>query len=281
MRPSTWFVAALVAGCHPSATVENTMPIANLQTYGTVSLRVQSTIARGEVKFLENSTLAHLQSQCRFKPIARRRDAPADVLVDLSITGAGRGGTGIMRNPNLATVDTLLVLTDGQSGELLGTARIHGQSSGLVLNAGGGTQPETEALDVVAQSVAGLLAKSGCGGPLVAKVDTPPPPPPPIDKNVPPPPPVDETKRPDAEKLNEDGKEKLRGADTAGALALFQQANSTLPDARYEFNVCLAYEASEDWTNAAVACKQARSMNPPAKLVEKIDGRLTAIQSHH
>ncbi len=199
-----------------------------------------------------------------------------------------------MRNPNLATVEALLVLTDGHDGDLMGTARIHGESSGMVIN---NNPPEGEAMDVVAKAVVDLLVKSGCSGPRIARVDPPPPPPRPLPGNptnnasnlTPPPPgpgsagnppPPDESKRTDAEALNESGKVKLHGADMPGALADFQQANALLPDARYEFNVCLVYEAQQQWDQAIAACRQARGMNPEARLVEKIDHRLDLLKNH-
>jgi tetratricopeptide (TPR) repeat protein len=90
--------------------------------------------------------------------------------------------------------------------------------------------------------------------------------------------PPDDAKRGQAEALNEAGKEKLRGADIAGALVAFQQANALVPDPRYQYNVCLAYEAQEQWDAAVGACRQARAMNPDARLVAKIDRRLELLQ---
>ena len=69
--------------------------------------------------------------------------------------------------------------------------------------------------------------------------------------------------RADADKLNDQGKDKFRTADLNGALGLFQQANSLDPDPRYVLNICLAYEALEKWGDAMASCKQARAMNPP------------------
>ena len=80
--------------------------------------------------------------------------------------------------------------------------------------------------------------------------------------------------------LNEQGKDKLRSADIAGALAAFQQANTLLPDARYEYNVCLAFEAQQQWDQATASCQKARAMNPEARLVTKIDHRLELLQHH-
>lgn len=273
MRAPAWFVAALLAACHPSASVERTMPVANLQTYRTVALRVSAAQqqAQGQAYALESTVLARLHQACGFEGVGAYNGQPADLYLDLNVTGAGRGGSGWVTNPNLATIDTLLVLTDGQSGDLIGSARIHGQSSQVAM---GNNNPEQEALDVVAKTIADMLAKSGCTGPRVAKA---PPPPPPatgsgagsatmaVDT---------EAHRAEADKLNEDGKTKFRTADLAGAIALFQQANQLAPDPRYVFNICLAYEAQQQFDQATASCNQAKSMNPKPELQAKIDHRL-------
>jgi tetratricopeptide (TPR) repeat protein len=288
------FLVAAVAACHPSASVERTTPVANLQSYRTVGLSVRATAfaSQGQAMMLEQALIADLQQKCQFDQIVRPGGAPVDVLVDLNITGSGRGGGGWVSSSSTAVIETLLVLSDGQSGELLGTARIKGKSSGMIIN---NAPPENEAIDVVAKTVANLLSKSGCSGPRVAKVVEPPPntggqgsgtvttgegsgtvgagsgsgTPPPSDEN-----------RKQAEELNSKGTLALRSADTAGALASFQQAMQLVPDPRYEYNVCLAYEAAEQWDNATNACKQARTMNPEPRLVTKIDHRLDLLAHH-
>ena len=291
MRLAACLLAVLAAACHPSATIERTMPVANLQSYRTIGLRVRSTAfaSQGEAMFLESALRQDLQQQCGFEQIAPP-GAPADVFLDLNITATGRGGSGWIQNANLATIDTLLVLSDGQNGELLGTARIHGKSSGMIVN---NNAPETEAVNVVAKTVADLLAKSGCAGPRIARTETPPPGPDgtagsgaaagsdagsgtgsgsAVVATT-----VDPAKKAQAEALDEQGKDKLRSADIAGALALFQQANALSPDPRYEFNVCLTLEAQEHWDEAGTACKQAKAMNPEPRLSAKIDHRLDLI----
>ena len=276
MRAPAWFVAAALLGCHPSASVERTMPVANLQTYRTVALRVSAVQqAQGQAYYLESSVLDRLHRQCGFEAVGRATGQPADLVLDLNVTGAGRGGSGWITNSNLATLDTLLVLTDGQSGELIGSARIHGQSSQMSVN---NNNPEQQAVDVVATTIADMLAKSGCTGPRIAKAA--PPPPPNTGSGS-----ADagqgsaaapdtEAHRADAEKLNEDGKAKFRTADLNGAIALFQQANQLAPDPRYVFNICLAYEAQQQFQQATTSCQQARAMNPKPELQAKIDHRL-------
>ena len=293
MRALPWVLAFLLGGCHPSATVEHTMPVANLQTYRTVALRVQSTAfaAQGLAAYMETAVLTKLHEKCGFEHAGRPGGQPADVVLDLNITNHGRGGGGWMQNSSTATIDTLLVLTDGMNGELLGTARIHGKSSGMIIN---GAPPENEAIEVVAKTIADLLAKSGCSGPRLARAE-PPPPPPNTGSGASSgsaeqqgsgssggsgTPPIDDKKRADAEALNEQGKEKLRTADIAGALVAFQQAVALVPDGRYQYNVCLTLEAQERWDDAIAACKSARGMTSDARLVAKIDHRLDLIAHH-
>ena len=246
------------------------MPVANLQTYHTVALRVKSTAfaSQGQASFLETAVLEKLQQSCSFEQVAPG-GAPADLVLDLNITQTGRGGGGLISNSSQAHMDTLLVLTDGQSGELLGTARIHGKSGGMIVN---NSSPESEAAEVVAKTAVEMLAKSGCSGPRVAKAEPPPPPPPPEPGSGSAAP--DESKRAEAEALNDQGKDKLRTADVAGALQAFQGAVALLPDARYQFNICLTLEAGEQWNDAVSACKKARGMNPQPQLLTKIDARL-------
>ncbi|MBA3538500.1 MAG: hypothetical protein H0T79_02625 [Deltaproteobacteria bacterium] len=277
----SWLLA-VVAGCRPSASVEQTLPVANLQTYRTVALRVKSTAfaSQGHAMYLETAVINHLQQRCKFDQVGRASGAPADVLLDLNITNVARGGDGWVSNSSQASIDTLLVVSDGLNGELLGTARIRGKSSGMMLN---NAPPESEAIEVVAKTVADVLAKSGCSGPRIARAEpTPETPvePPPVTPGEPSVVPPDESRRAEAEAINEDGKVKLRGADIPGAIAAFQQANALLPDARYQFNVCLALEAQERWADAITACRAARSLHPQPKLVEKIDRRLELLQQH-
>jgi tetratricopeptide (TPR) repeat protein len=276
MRAPVWLFALFA--CHPSASVEKTMPVASLQTYRTVALRVSAVPqAQGQAYYLESSVLSRLQQVCGFSGVGRYNGSPADLYLDLNVTAAGRGGSGWITNANVATIDTLLVLTDGQSGDLIGSARIHGQSSQMQIN---NNNPEQQAVDVVSKTIADMLAKSGCSGPRLAKAAPPPPPPPPAtgsgtgsgtgSATAP----DTEAHRAEAEKLNEDGKTKFRTADLAGAIALFQQANQVAPDPRYIFNICLAYEAQQQWQQATASCQQAKSMSPNAELSAKIDHRL-------
>ena len=59
-----------------------------------------------------------------------------------------------------------------------------------------------------------------------------------------------------------------------GALATIRQAAETFADPRYVFNICLTFQALEQWDNAINECKRARGMNADERLVAKIDQRL-------
>ncbi len=281
----------LVVACRPSATVQNTTPIGNLKSYRSLALRVRSTqfATQGLAMTMEAAVINHLRARCGFEAVSPgNNNAPADVILDLTITHYNKGGEGWIRNANQVVMDTQLVLSDGADGELLGTANIHGKSSGAVVN---DAPQENEAIAIIAKTIGDVLAKSGCMGPRVAKAVTTPPPGQGSGSADPgsgsgsgsgsavvtTPATPDEAKRADAETLNNQGKEKLFAADNAGALTLFQQANATLPDAKYQFNVCLALGALERWNDAITACRQARSMNPPEKLAAKIDQRLQGL----
>lgn len=248
------------------------MPVANMQSFRSVALRVHSSAfaAQGQAMQLESSVLSKLHQACSFEQITGAQAVHPDLILDLNVTNTGRGGGGIISNSSTARLDTLLVISDGETGDLLGTARIHGESSGMIIN---NAPPENEAIDAVAKAVADMFVKSGCSGPRIAKAE-PPPPVPPTPTDVKP----DESHRAEAEKLNEDGKQKLFIADVPGAIAAFQQANALLPDARYEYNVCSALGAAEQWDNAILACKQARTMNPQPALVAKIDHKIDLLQ---
>src|SRR2546423_12808646 len=103
-----------LAACHPSATVQRTMPVANLQSYRTVGVRGQSVAApwRGAAQVIDDNLLGRLTQECQFDHVVRGNQQ-ADLLVDVNITSMGRGGTGMIKNPGKATLDALLVLTDG------------------------------------------------------------------------------------------------------------------------------------------------------------------------
>jgi hypothetical protein len=287
MRSPVLALLLSAAACRASATVERTMPVANLQTFHTIAVRVRnSTFAsQGTTIALERQVLERLGRACQFDHVERASGQPADILLDLTIVASGRGGGGFITNNNIATVDTQLVLTDTHDNQLLGTAKIRGKSGGVLVN---NNIPEFDAVDKVAEATANLLAKSGCAGPRIARVEPPPPPDTGSDAgsdsgtpdtgtpdtgtgtDAPPP----NAHLAEAEAINDQGKEKLYAGDLQGALALFQRANSTAPDARFAFNVCIVQIQLEQWAAANASCQQAKALKPPATLATKIDNRI-------
>jgi hypothetical protein len=227
----------------------------------TKPVRVCSRIARGRAAredhrggsagyatFLESYAVDKAKRTCGFDQVGRKGPSPVDVLSQHHRHGARRHRHDPQREPrddrHAARPHRR---TERRAPERRAfTASRRGCSST--------TWPETEAIDVVAKTIAELLAKSGCTGPRVAKVEPPLPPPGPgstVDvggSGAPP----DESYRAEAEALNEQGKDKLQNADMPGALASFQQAVVLLPDARYQFNVCLTFEAEERGTGRRV-----------------------------
>jgi hypothetical protein len=273
-RMKRCLVLVLAGACHPSATVENTMPIASLQSYASVALRVHSSAfaAQGQAMQLESAVLDQMRRRCAFeqRPAAQARGA--DLVLDIDIVHAGRGGGGFISNQSAAQLDALLVISDGQDGELLGTARIHGSSSGMIIN---NASPELEAIEAVAKTVTDVFAKSGCSGPRIAKAVPPPEPPPPTTTA-----PVDESHRADAEKLNDDGKQKVFIGDLAGALAAFQQADALVPDPKYEYSLCSTLGLMEKWDEAIAMCKKGLAKQPPATLHAKLEQKVELLQHH-
>lgn len=264
----------MLAACHPSASVENTMPIASMQSYRSVALRVHSSAfaAQGQAMQLEQSVLAQLHQKCSFEEY-RGGSGNADLVLDLNIVNAQRGGGGIISNSSTAHLDTLLVLSEG-SGDIVGTAKIHGESSGMIIN---NAAPEGEAIEVVAKTVADIFAKSGCSGPRIAKAAPPPPEPTPSGKQ---PPVFDESKRPEADRLNEDGKNRMFSADLRGAVAAFQQAVALIHDPKYEYNLCNAQGALEQWDAAIATCKDALASQPTPELQAKLEHKVDLLQHH-
>ena len=263
------------------------MPIADMQPYRSVALRVHSTAfaAQGQAMQLESAVVTKLQARCSFERVLsgnQATGAKADVVLDLNVVGAGRGSSGIISNSSTARLDTLLVISDGQDGEILGTARIHGESSGMIINNG---SPELEAIDVVAKTVADMFAKSGCSGPRIARAE-----PQPLPTTTPTAgsgagsaeeaAPVDESHRAEAEKLDEDGKQKVFVADLQGALAAFEQAEALIPDARYEYNICSTLGLLEKWDEAIAMCNRALARDLKPSLAEKLKHKIELLQHH-
>ncbi len=150
--------------------------MASLQSYKVVGVRAKGGYNLSRI--LASQTVAQLSRRCQFTNVelSNYSRTKPDLILDLKIHRSWRGGSGIIQNQNKATVDVLLVLSDGIDSELLGSAWIRGQSASLALNVAGRPQaPEEDALGAVAKTVADILGKSGCRGPRVARAPDPPP----------------------------------------------------------------------------------------------------------
>ena len=266
---------ALIAACAPQATVRKASPVADLKVYRKVLVRGQAgQMAAWQGEELANRTAAQLQALCGFDAVftgagdGGRDDF--DLIVDLNILAAGRGGGGIIQNPNLAVVDVAMILSDGLNDELLGSAQIRGQSSAVLVN---GANPEQQALAVVSQEVGKILLKSGCGGPRIARTDPVEPEPPPKAEK----PEVTEEQIAEAEAANSRGKELFRGAKVAEARAEFERAIQLNPDPRYIMNLCLAHEALNDFDTAIQTCERVIQAKPEPRLAKKAEQRIILI----
>ena len=62
-----------------------------------------------------------------------------------------------------------------------------------------------------------------------------------------------------------------RDPDVRKAYARDASGLELVPDARYVYNVCLAYEAQQQWDRAIATCKQAKGMNADVDTVAKIE----------
>jgi len=277
-------LAVVLAGCRPSATVQRTVPLANLASYTGVVIRATGASERraGRLSLvLEHAAVDRIRRRCAFTDVQAGSDAPpdmpADLFLDVTVQRSFRGGGGgLIQNENQATVEVKLVLSDGADEELVGAADIRGKSGGIVVN---DASPEEEAVNAVADSIANVLVRSGCSGPRVARAR------PPARRR---PPPDTGTADGDvelvseqqndvvakAEAENEEGKRRFRAADVPGAKFHFQAAIRLHRDARYVFNMCLAEEALGRLDAAVSTCKSVIAMKPEPALAEKAKLRL-------
>jgi hypothetical protein len=273
------------AACQPTATVRRTVPVAKLETYRSIIVRAQGVHeAGGLIPTLEVRAADRLRAGCRFDDVRARGQhgdpGGSDLLLDLNIQRSYRGGDGFIKNLNLATVDVLLVLSDGASEDLLGSAWIRGQSSQMAVS---GRMPEDQALDAVVDKIGEVMVQAGCGSPRVDRpvAETPAPPPASAsagDAGAGEPATAVDPKVQKAEALNDDGKRKFREADVAGSAELFRQAIALVPDPRYYFNLCFAYETLKQWDAAIGACNDVLARNPTAELAEKTRTRIQTIR---
>ncbi len=268
--------ALTVVACGPSASVQRTTPVANLQSYQTALVRVSSTPGLSQyTPVLEFATADALQQRCGFGRVVSPTqvgDLKPDLILDLNIRKSERGGGGFIKNPNLATVNVTMVLSDGIDESLLGSAEIRGKSAAVAIE---GNDPENEALIAVAKRVTAILGKSGCEGARVAR-----PAPPKEPEPVVPPegqPELTEEQLAEAEAANDEGKRLFRAAEIASAKAQFEKAISVAKDPRFYFNLCLAHEALTEYDSAVDACKTVLSASPRGRLAEKATQRLEII----
>lgn len=270
--------AFALAACGPSASVRKTTPVANLQSYQVALVRVAS--APGLERFgpvLEFATSDSMGGQCSFTQIVgptQIGQQRPDLIVDLNIRQSRRGGDGFIKNPNLATVDVTMVLSDGIDESLLGSAEISGKSSSVAVQ---GQDPENEALIAVGKRVAAILSKSGCFGQRIARAT--PPAPAPTEPAAPAPgePVITPEQKAQAEALNDEGKRLFRSAEIAAAKAQFLQAVNIVRDPRFFFNLCLAHEALSELDLAVRACQAVLKASPEPRLAEKSNQRLQII----
>ena len=265
---------AFNTGCTPKAVVQKASPVADLKVYRKVLVRGRAGNAAWQGDELANQTAAQLQNACGFDAVFAGGGAGGskpDLIVDLNVLAANRGGGGIIKNPNLATIDVAMVLSDGLDDELLGSAQIRGQSSAVLVQ---GESPEQQAITVVSQQIAKILVKSGCSGPRIARA-TPPPEKPPEPK--PEKPEVTEEQIAQAEEANNRGKELFRSAQVSQAKGEFERAIGLNPDPRYMMNLCLAHEALKDYEAAINTCEQVANSNSEERLVSKAEQRILLI----
>ena len=265
-----------LASCRPSATVRGTTPIANLQPYRGLLVRGTGASESGAgdlTGLLEQVASDRIRTRCAFSDVrmgGEEDDGSSDLILDLTVQNAYRGGSGLIQNENLATVDVKIVLSDGIDEELIGSADIQGKSSGVVV---GNESPEDEAVKAVADRVVQILVKSGCAGKRIARAR--------------PAKPRDAVAQPisasggdaaaKAEAENEEGKRLFRSADVKSAKVRFQAAIRLHRDPRYVFNLCLAEEALGAFDAAESACKRALGMKPDKPLADKVKLRLELI----
>lgn len=272
---ATLLTGALVAlgACGPTASVKRTTPVANLQQYQNVLVRVGSSPGLEHyTSVLEFAATDNLMQHCAFTRVtgpSQMGQTRADLLVDLNIRTTQRGGGGFIKNPNLATVNVTMVLSDGIDESLLGSAEIVGKSSAVAMQ---GADPENQALIAVAKRVTTVLAKSGCSGTRIARA-------------APDPKPAEPTTRPgitpeqlaQAEAANDEGKRLFRAAEIAAAKSQFQQAIAISPDPKYQFNLCLAHEALSEFDQAVAACQSVINAGAEERLTEKAQQRMGII----
>jgi tetratricopeptide (TPR) repeat protein len=271
--------AAALASCTPSASVKQTTPVANLQSYGVVAVRAaQGSIDHRLSQRLVDDTVLQLTGHCHFHrvmPAEHLGNQQPDLIIDLNIRSSTRGGGGLIQNANKAVVEVLVVLSDGISQDLLGTAWFSGESAAVLT---GAESPEHQAVGAVARELGQVLTRSGCTGTRVARA----------------PEPgegedeggggdaassggVDPERLTRAEALNEEGKKQFLAGEMDRALGSFQQAAQVVPDARFQLNICLAYEALKRYDEAIATCELVATQTVNPRVAAKASDRLAIL----
>jgi tetratricopeptide (TPR) repeat protein len=263
--------------CGPSASVQRSTPVANLQIYRSVLIRAVGAGSTGQYTgSLELTAATKLREKCKFEAVYSYQQMPhanADLVVDVNILRSFRGGAGFIKNENKATVEVAMFLSDKVTDEILGSADIRAESSSVKLT---GSNPELEAVNAAAAKVADILKASGCGLPRVARaVPKPVEPTPPPDEQAGGPSPEDIQQ---AETYNTEGKQAFRSADVAGAKAKFEQAIALVPSVKYYMNLCLANEALKDYPGALGACQKVVDDGSDQRLAQKATERMQLIR---
>jgi tetratricopeptide (TPR) repeat protein len=84
---------------------------------------------------------------------------------------------------------------------------------------------------------------------------------------------------PQAEQINDQGKELYKNKDYLGAAAKFREAIQIYPDARYYFNLCATLEKAGDYDAALEACDAVYDHQPGDELKGKTGQRAAVIRA--
>jgi tetratricopeptide (TPR) repeat protein len=93
------------------------------------------------------------------------------------------------------------------------------------------------------------------------------------------PPPATLTPAVQAEALNQEGKDFYKAKDYKNAVLKFEAAVAVVPEARYYFNVCAAYDQMGNKDAALAACGEVLKRNPTDELKVKTEKRIESIRA--
>ncbi len=255
------FLAAglAVLGCRPSAQIQRASKIANLQVFEHALVRVRSpNVSTATIGSLGNQIADKIYGRCAFRSVSypARGALGTDLIVDVNILESGKKNQ----------LNISLVLSDGVSDELLGSANIQGVSGVFRSKA-------SQASAAVASEVASLLRYSGCNDPRIARRTQPAAQSSELSR-------ISPAQKKDAEEKNGEGKQLFRAGNVEAAKALFIDAVSLSPDPKYQFNLCLAHEGLGEIARAKAACRKTLDMGPPDYLRRKVQLRLEILSEN-